>query len=186
MAFVVKNNTDKIVTIHTDKCFFVLNGMSNCHFTGEVVSESSGRTTSFSPFSDMAVGSIHTKTATIVQQRTISIAPHASHAFSAYVIQKDPIHVPGMSIKPKRRKPATVTYDSESDSPLKFSNVITYSLDGEDVKRTIVDDFYIGTVTNYHHKDFLVRERKYSFTLAGSVYRAVKAKSDAFFNSYVR
>ena len=88
MAFTITNNTDQILTLHTEKCFFVLNGMSNCHYTGETVSQSAARaagSTVPNPWTSGTVTAVVglSTTSTIQQQKTTRVAPRASHAFSA-------------------------------------------------------------------------------------------------------
>lgn len=80
------------------------------------------------------------------KQAIISIPPKAYRSVSLYSIRKQPIYDCDLNNYPEQS--AHLTYSAEN-SPLTFSNYITYRVGDSDDKQVIENRFYISEVANY-------------------------------------
>lgn len=80
------------------------------------------------------------------EQRIIAIPPHASKIVTEYAINTTLLLDCDLSRYPEEK--ASITFD-EQNSPLKFSNYITYRLEDNTQDIVVKNDFYISKVTNY-------------------------------------
>lgn len=91
---------------------------------------------------------------TYSEKAIIPIPPHAFKILSEYNIIEDAIQDCSVRLKVKKNKPEGITF-TESESPLKFSNYITYRTEENGEAKAITNDFYIGGFTNYLSTDIL-------------------------------
>ena len=82
----------------------------------------------------------------VKEQKILAIPPHASKIVAEYAINTSIWLYCDLARFPKEE--ASITFE-ESESPLRFSNYITYRLSDTETERVVENDFYISKVTNY-------------------------------------
>lgn len=82
----------------------------------------------------------------VKEQKILAIPPHASKIVAEYAINTSLWLYCDLDRFPEDK--ASLTFE-ENDSPLRFSNYITYRLGDAEKERVIENDFYISKVTNY-------------------------------------
>lgn len=95
----------------------------------------------------------------IAEKPIVAIPPHALKSISEYIIMEDVIQDCSVRLKPKKNKPEGMTL-TESESPIRFRNYITYRVENSEEAKVVSNDFYIGGFTNYLSSDIL-KTRKY-------------------------
>ena len=165
--FTIFNKSDKIIYLDLSKSFFVKNGIAYDYYINRSYENSSSVTSSQS----VAVAGIYTAVAsgegsttiastTIHERPVIAIPPKASKVLSDYTIWQsvvldcDLLRYPGDS--------ASITYDVDN-SPITYSNYLTYRVGEEPQEKTVENKFYISRVSNYAAPTFskyVLREKK--------------------------
>ena len=59
-------------------------------------------------------------------------------------------------LNPKKKQPSTMAFDAIK-SPVRFVNIVTYSVDNEEKTTMIKHSFYVSEIANYHEKTFIDR-----------------------------
>ena len=190
MAFTIKNNTDKIITIHTEKCFFVLNEISNCYYTGQTVTTGANLNVSKSiinPWNSKTVilsgGAGIMASSTIQQEKTTRIAPRASHPFNSYNISGKRFYHKDLKPNPKKSEVAQLNFNADN-SPIKFSNVITFSVEGDEKQYLVEHGFYVKTISNFIEKAFMKSDLKWPENLNSTSYYTEYANALSFYIVY--
>ncbi len=167
IAVVIKNLTDSIMTIDQERSLLLnTNGMSQQFYDPNTYS-TTNTTYSFSTVgvwtsyeyllsafgvtgpsvwpddyytisNSNTVGSSVSNTITIIDQKTINIAPHGTVALS----KAFPIFGVGRNNAPATSIPEGITY---ATSPMKFSIYISYSCDGGKYYDKLVTDFFVSS-----------------------------------------
>ncbi len=144
-GFTITNNSDKIVNVDLTKSFFVLNGTSYDYFIDrEYTSVVTGGVTAayWGLLKSASIGSSQT----IRSKKVVSIPPKASRFISEYTIVRTAYDACELSIKDFGELEFTNT-----NSPIRFSNVITYLKDGSETC-TITNSFYVSRIVNIERR----------------------------------
>lgn len=152
-GFIFYNKTDKFITIDLAKSFFVRNGEAFDYYAEEIINQ--GRTTNSTSGVGIYLGygiSTSNKTSTTasynstaIAPSTITIPPKSYKEFLKFEIDRNIFRSCDLTINPKD-KSNTLHFDT-TNSPLMFSNIITYQVDNEEPV-TINNDFYVNSVFN--------------------------------------
>ena len=167
LTFTIFNKSDKILYFDLSKSFFVKNGIAYDYYADRSYANSSSETSSQSVavagfYTAVASGTGNTTIAstTIHESPIIAIPPKASKILSNYTIWQsvvldcDLLRYPGDS--------ASITYDVDN-SPITYSNYLTYRVGEEPQEKTVENKFYISRVSNYTapaFSKFVLREKK--------------------------
>ena len=95
---------------------------------------------------------------TTEEKEIVAIPPHASKRFSEYSIAGDVIQDCAVKLFPKKKAPQSVTF-TEGNSPIRFTNYITYKVGEEGESKVVTQDFYVSGFTNYNYKDVVGKEK---------------------------
>ena len=125
VSFYVENLTDKILYIDLGKSFFTRNGGAYDYFLN--------RTFESGKYNEKEI---------------LAIPPHSMKNIAEYDIVGDVIQDCSVALFPKKRKPQSITY-GEDESPVKFSNYITYKVGENGSLKSLTHDFYVSGYTNY-------------------------------------
>ena len=79
-------------------------------------------------------------------QNVMAIPPHASRIIADYTITSQLILDCDLDRYPSEK--ASITY-TETDSPLRFTNYVTYRLGNSEQDKVIENTFYVSKITNY-------------------------------------
>lgn len=212
-GFVLMNNTDKVLYLHLDECFFVLNGEANDYFQDRSWGETTSRTTTHSFQRHEGDKSKRAKKQAEIQRdgsttvegtsaseskalnrherAVVIIPPHASKRVYEYTINKQMISLCGVKETPNGSKTAGQTFTVEN-SPIVFANFITYTLGDSDKKHQINNTFYVSEIINAGEKAMIyeVHQKDACGKEIGGKESVVKAYNhntpDRFFVTYTR
>lgn len=181
VGFQFYNKTEEPLYLHMDQSFFVLNDVAYDYFrdrvitysnTSEIAASSSSYTgasvTGFNLLNllqtdySASTGSMGSKASSgksvSYQEEEILIIPSkASKIIMEYNINESVLRNCDLYLYPNKRQIETVAYSS-SDSPLKFSNRITYSVGQNSELQKFENNFYVSQIANYPEKEFTVEE----------------------------
>ncbi len=145
-GFTITNNSDKIVNVDLTKSFFVLNGTSYDYYIERESSSlvTGGVTAAYWGLLKSASTGV---SQTIHSKKVVSIPPKTSRFISEYKIARATYDVCGLTASEFGELEFT-----DSNSPIKFGNVITYAKEG-DVERTITHSFYVKSILNINAND---------------------------------
>ncbi|GEM_PF-524158 len=168
-GFSIYNKSDKNIFIDKNKCFFIKNKIAYDYF----------RNRTFSYSESVGASNMATKAVTginkygYIQQNKIGAGISTSKGESVTYIEKEVVCIPPKTIKlfyeysisnlpfrhcdikkyPNKKDNSSVSFNY-SDSPVKFGNIIVYSLDGNNTENFINNEFYISRITNYPSTTF--------------------------------
>lgn len=181
MGFMFTNKTDKDIYINLEKSYFILNGISYNYFKDRVFtsaissgfSESNSATASKSFFglnylnlfqkNDAAVsktsGMISSSGNSISfnEQKIVCVPPKTSKLINEYNITNSLIRDCALLRYPSKKKVNTIYY-TKKDSPLVFSNRITYAVENSSNIINFENEFYVTEITNYPEKEIIDKD----------------------------
>lgn len=172
-GFVFTNNSDAIIYIDLDKSFFIKNGKafnyflnrktSTTHSTGQSSSATKSGTIygywtnyiSYYPGSlsaSIGSGSSSSQSFTVCyeEQCVIAIPPHSSKTVYEYAVSPDIFTDCDYNTTPNKKQAPTYQF-SLTDTPISFSNYITYRVGNDPSEHTISNDFFINSTSFYHY-----------------------------------
>ena len=176
IGFDIYNKTDEKIYVNLDDCNFILNGLAYDYYKNRTFTTSKIKTasTSKTAASSAAVTGINAynniQTNKIIGSKSANSSSHSGYSvtikedlivgvpakttkrISEYSINKTFIGSCDLFKYPNTRKINTKSYTIEQ-SPIVFSNVITYEIKGERV--TVKNEFYVSEITNYPSEEFL-------------------------------
>jgi len=177
-GFKFYNKTDENIYLNMEDSYFIINGIANNYFGNRIVTSSSGETlstsrrtgfstTSFGLFSTYynprlfsigttsAAGISSTKGQSVsyTEEKVVVIPSKTAKIISEYDINNTVIRNCQLLRYPSKKQVKPVSFSS-SDSPLQFSNRISYRV-GTASSIKFENSFYISEVTNYPLEEFL-------------------------------
>lgn len=177
-GFLLTNLTDSIMYVHMDESFFVLNGVTNDYYRQSFDIQGQSRTIGSSlnislnngveskkkknreakVSSESATTSSHAHYSGTFERAVLTIPPHASRQLGNYNINAYVLELCGAKSNPKGRKNSGRTY-TENDTPLTFSNTISYNI-GTKGNRTLINtQFYVSEILNMTRKAMMTETR---------------------------
>lgn len=181
IGFRFHNKTDEPIYLHLNQSFFILNDVAYDYYRDRVItySNSSEIEALKSTYSGSSVtgfnflnllqtnsaaksGMVGSKASSgksvSYQEEEIVIIPSgASKIIAEYSINESVIRNCDLLLYPNRREIKSVSYSS-SNSPLEFSNRITYSVGQDSNLNEFQNQFYVSGISNYPEKEFTVEE----------------------------
>lgn len=168
-GFTIENISDKTVYIDLTNTFFIENGAAHDYFLNRTYGRGSASTytatrsataaaygvwsmsqlpgsKSYAVIASATSGS--TSSVSISEKPIVAIPPHSYKSISEYAIASDVIQDCSVKLFPKRKAPESVSFNKEN-TPIKFSNHITYSVGEEDTPIVVINDFYVAGYTNF-------------------------------------
>lgn len=127
----------------------------------ELISFSSGskiRIDNATLTASMSYGSSNTQAVSVEEQPIVCIPAHSSKYIEEYIILPQPYRecefarYPSTSRMSSNEAKIKILRFSEKNSPVKFSNHITYSIGDNKVSRKVVNSFYANEITNLPKK----------------------------------
>lgn len=179
-GFTITNNTNEIIYVDLANSFYIKNGVAYDYFLNRVITSSAAYAETiatgksgtaygyWNTIAGLVPGSL---TASVGEKSTaqkstsvateeksvISIPPHASKFITEYNISALEFTACEFDLTPKRHN--TPKYDfSLVNSPLVFSNYITYRVGDDTTNHVITNDFYVGSITVYHADDAVIEQ----------------------------
>lgn len=181
MGFLFTNKTEKDIYLYLEESYFILNGIAYNYYKDRVftstassgVSESSGVSASKSIWGINYFNYLQTnkgavsKSAELMQskgssvsfneQKIVCVPSNTSKVINEYNITSSLVRDCDLLRYPSRKRIRTKYY-SEKESPLVFSNRITYALENSSNVIKFENEFYVTEVTNYPEKEVVENE----------------------------
>lgn len=178
-GFVVENLTDKVLYIDLSNTFLIKNGAAYDYFRNRTYGNSSSSTItkgvsatasaygvwavtrlagSKSASSSSASSITSTSAVTVNEKSLVAIPPHAHKTFSEYSISDIVIQDCSVRMFPQRNRPEGRSF-SKQESPITFTNYITYHVGEEGTPQIITQEFYVSAYKNYCTKDVVEKEK---------------------------
>ena len=181
MGFIFTNKTDSPIYLNLEQSYFILNGISYNYYKDRVftsavssgVSESSSGTASKSMMGLNYLNLFQTNKAAVSrsagitkssgtsisynEQKVVCIPSNTSKIINEYNITESLIRDCELLRYPSRKNIKTLYY-SKDESPLTFSNRLTYTLANSSNLIRFENEFYVTEVTNYPEKEIIRKE----------------------------
>ncbi|MBO4612713.1 MAG: hypothetical protein J5671_06030 [Bacteroidaceae bacterium] len=157
-GFTIENLTDQLLYINLGESFYTNNGYANDYFRNRTYGKTTpatyryygaGRNT-VSGFTKATV--VPGQTVTASEKEVIIVPPHAVKKITEYTIVNDLLEDCAIKMFPKKNRPEGKSF-AEKDSPLQFSNYVTYKVGEEGVPVHVNNTFYVAGFKNYRFKE---------------------------------
>ena len=168
-GFIIENISDKTVYVDLANTFFIKNGAAYDYFLNRsygkgsasnfTVAKSATATAfgiwslsnlpgskSYTAAASATIG--NTSSVSISEKAIVAIPPHSFKSISEYAIAGDVIEDCSVKLFPKKKSPDSMSF-TEQNSPIKFTNYITYSVGESGNPVVVTNDFYVAGYTNY-------------------------------------
>lgn len=223
MGFWIYNKTDKTMYLQMKECFFVQNGRANDFYQNRAFSSTSNVISSHSSSFGTAYSNVNAysygnsvsaySSGNVFSGTSRTVAQSGS---SVTYYEKDIIAIPAKTRKyidgfkienstyrdcdllrfPTTKEIKTLKFD-ETNTPLKFGNIIAYTIDESKELKKFENNFYVTEITNYsrndisetYHKEYCGESfpgnigRKFKFTECDMFYIEYQ-KSTNSYNEY--
>lgn len=182
MGFIFTNKTNKDIFLNLEQSYFILNDISYNYYQDRVftsavssgVSKSNSATSSRSMVglnylnlfqankasisNNVGIVSSSGSSISYNEQKIVCIPSNTSKIINEYNITTSLIRDCNLLRYPSRNKIRTIHF-SKNESPLVFSNRITYALEDSSKFIKFENEFYVTEITNYPEKELI--EKKY-------------------------
>lgn len=189
-GFTIYNKTSQPITVFMDQSFYIVNGTAYDYFQARTFSTSQKLTKSgyYGTYlygislASSATATTENGTA-YLEKPQIIIPAKSAKSFREYKINLDYYAHCDLDKFPSRRKIKTLSFTAEN-SPITFSNSITYAVSGK--QNTVVHEFYVSGITNLPRNEELKKFRSEKCDTRVEELRHQNAAPANFFVRYVR
>lgn len=211
IGFHFYNKTDNDIYLNLNKCYFVLNGVAYDYFKNRVYthSTSSGATTSRSATTSKSVTGINyldllqtnriqaTSIAGLVtsseysisynEEKVVCIPSKTSKIITEYSINDNLYRDCDLFKYPTKKQVKSKSF-SKSDSPIVFSNIITYTVEQSEKQVRFENEFYVSEISNYPESEmFNSKYDEFCGQISATMTRYYKNVSpDKFYIKYTK
>lgn len=163
IGFVITNNSDQNLYLNLEESFYILNGLANNYYKSRTYSNSKVVGNSYTRLyssgnrtnDDISQG----KTTSYKEEKIVIIPPHTSKLVYEYKILNYLYRDCDLSKYPVNKKDVYSKKFTEYNSPIVFSNLLSYTLGKSEKEHIIKNEFYVSEVSNHKAKDII--ELKY-------------------------
>jgi hypothetical protein len=149
--FMFSNKSDKDITIDLENSFFILNGIANQYYQGRIYNYSAGISDNvtferINPniAASSNLGTYSQKSISVPEKRTVKIPSNSSIIISEFKLRND--RYGNCNLVKSPSKNSSINFE-EMNSPLKFTNIITYLHENDTIK--VAHSFYVNQISNY-------------------------------------
>jgi hypothetical protein len=158
LSYTIQNKTTQILYLDLDKSFFIKNGIAQDYYVDRTIENSASDVSSighsvsgFYTLYSIATSSTSMLSESIREHSILAIPPKASKVISMFTIASDLFLDCDLYRYPADS--ASISF-SEEDSPIRFSNYLTYHLGMDPQERAIENKFYVSRISNYAKPTF--------------------------------
>lgn len=156
VGFAFYNKTENDIILYLDESFFVLNGMAFPYYQNRIFGTSSkaNTTVNYSYWNYFLIGASTVNTTSSaysvarIEKKKLTIPSKTSIIIAEFSINKDLIRNCDLFRYPRKKEITTVSFN-KTNSPIIFSNRISYSLENSPELIEIENNFYVSEITNY-------------------------------------
>jgi hypothetical protein len=166
IGFQIYNKTNENIYLNLEESFFVLNNVAHNYYKNRIVTDSSNQVASSSKAIGISSYSYYWFSPAIIKQNSSTVG------YSVDMYEEKIVIVPSKTAKniseysinskllkncsllkyPSKKQIKAVSF-SKSDTPLSFSNLISYRVGSGNISK-IENAFYISEIVNYPEKEF--------------------------------
>jgi hypothetical protein len=167
ILFEVLNNSNEDIVIDLDKTFFVLNNEAKEYYTQETTTQSVAYSNSeavlnksylYRDIAFAASGSSSSESSSaITNKQFLTIPPLTFRTFRKFNLIDDYFEHCDLNKFPRNTKSKIVNFTTK-DSPIKFSNIITFKQN--DKPKRVSHNFYVNEISNYTYSEVIVQVDK--------------------------
>lgn len=175
-GFRLENLTDEVLYVNLENSFYIENGVSYDYYKartfefGKNIQIATGSSKLAAAYGLWSVGVLGAYPGSVANQKSSSVSsssgssisyaekpvvmipPHTSKTFGEYRIMSDVIQDCSVNLFVKKEKTDGMTF-TESESPIRFANYITYRIGENGEPQAVTNNFYLGGFTNYRGED---------------------------------
>lgn len=172
-GFVIKNKTDKMISVDLNKTFFILNDIAYDYYLDRTITLGNERIMSKSKsgavfgafnslgflypsliYSDLSLGLNASSSESIHDKEIVYIPAKTKKYFMEYNIVKSP----NSACELQGGKVGVLNF-SKDNSPISFGNIIAYRVGDDGDLKTFNNDFYVSQIKNIKEKHEKIKEK---------------------------
>lgn len=155
IGFSFYNKTDKDIYLNLGESYFVVNGVANDYFKNRVFTKTGGSSVLIASYY-LGIGATSSSNLSVAQkeEELVRIPSMASKNISEYLITEDIYRNCDLLKEPKKNQIRTITFKKEN-SPLVFSNRLTYMIEKAETPIKFNNEFYVTEITNYPEDELI-------------------------------
>lgn len=195
-GFTFYNKTDEIIHLRLDESFYVLNGRAYDYYQNRIYTDgsntvvTSSRGTAFRGFTIMpiyanSVSSNNQHSVTVAETSQISIPPKTTKTITEFNIAQAVYRDCDLWLYPTKRQIKSKTF-TDASSPLRFYNLITYTVGSTETRKSINNDFFVSEITNYPNDMVFKRSQKENCGLKEYIWTFKEKAPEWFYLKYVK
>jgi len=155
------NKTDDDIYINMPESYFILNGLAYNYYKERVYTHSGGGSVQVvSYYFGLGVSSTNNVSISKKEEDIICIPAMTSKIITEYDIVESPIKFCDYKEYPSSTSKINSLYFTKENTPLKFSNRITYWVGKMGGSVKIINEFIVTELTNYHSSKFVTKQTK--------------------------
>lgn len=160
IGFSFYNKTDQNIYLNLEESFFILNGVANNYYKNRVFTDSKSGIVSRAisgyslfPMSSIAISNTTSNitssgfSTSYTEEKIICIPFKSSKVVAEYKINESLFRDCDLMKYPSKRQVKTKSF-TQSNSPIVFSNRLTYQVGKNDNWVKVANDFYVSEITN--------------------------------------
>ena len=183
IGFGFYNKTNQDIFLNLDKCFFILNGIASDYYKNRIFtnSASSGAITSSVVSASKSVSGVNIfdlfqtnkiqstkgidftstsgRSISYNEEKIVCVPSKTSKIIAEFNINETIYRDCDLLRYPSKRQIKTITF-TKDNSPLVFSNRITYNIGKSEVPVKFENEFFVANITNYSEKDFTTSKKE--------------------------
>lgn len=158
IGFIFYNKTENEITLDLSECYFIVNGLANDYFQNRSFTES-GSSSVISLPSYILPGITLSKITGVTynEKQVICIPSMTFKNITEFSISDNIYRDCDLFRYPTKKQIKTVKFNNEN-SPLKFSNRVTYTFSSgtkAGLKKRINNEFFVSEITNFPKAEFI-------------------------------
>ena len=163
-GFTIENLTDELLYVNMAESFYTNNGIANDYFRNRTYSKSTPYSYRYYPTRNTTATSLNKtvvvpgQTTSYAEKEVIVVPPHTVKKVAEYSIAADLLEDCAVKMYPKKKRPESKSY-AEKDSPLQFSNYLTYKFGENGAPVHVTNDFYVAGFKNYRYNEVLETQK---------------------------
>lgn len=155
-GFKFENKSDENIYLKMDESFFILNGIAHNYYQNRVYSKSSNQsvgTLNQTAIRSVAFSNSKSYEVSIIEEKVICIPSKTSKIITEYSITNNYLEHCDLKKYPNSKNINSVKFKQE-ESPIVFSNRLTYSKGISENQVKIENSFFVSEITNYPFHKF--------------------------------
>lgn len=157
--FNIYNKTNENLIIDLTKSFLIINDKAFDYFQNRIFTDSYATSVATPGLWNVkTVGVSSNQTVGYEEKNTMIIPPNSYKTISEYTLGNDLYSDCDYELYPSRKEIKTQNFNKEN-SPIRFSNRVSYKLGTTEANQSFENKFYISSITNYPEKEIFENKK---------------------------